>query len=210
MGGGPSTYEYQMHSIDVLTAYWEDTSKPIGFMGEVAKQILGVKSHSLYRGTILPNIVDKIGGDIDFVVLDTAHLLPGEILDFLVVLPYLKSDAVICLHDIAEQHYQNKLEFATGALFASVNANKIINLLPVDSLSVKWPNIGAFQVTSETKTNILDVVLALSLPWGYLMPPEQMRSYSNAIHKLYDEDVCKIYDEAVKINLLNLIMATYK
>jgi hypothetical protein len=37
------------------------------------------------------------------VLIDSAHFKPGEILDFIIVLPFLKEEAVIVIHDIAGQ-----------------------------------------------------------------------------------------------------------
>ena len=48
---------------------------------------------------INPDVIDEIGSDIDFLILDTLHIVPGEILDFLVCLPYLTKDAIVVLHD---------------------------------------------------------------------------------------------------------------
>ena len=45
---------------------------------------------TLYTGGITSNFIEKIGGDIDFVFLDTVHYAPGEWLDILQILPFLK------------------------------------------------------------------------------------------------------------------------
>ena len=41
--------------------------------------------------------------DIDFAIIDKAHFEPGEILNFLLVLPFLKEEALIIFHDIDHQ-----------------------------------------------------------------------------------------------------------
>ena len=35
--------------------------------------------------------------------IDSAHFEPGEILDFLIVLPFLKENAIVGFHDIGSQ-----------------------------------------------------------------------------------------------------------
>ena len=58
---------------------------------------------TLYKGNIATKFMENIGRDIDMVLIDSAHFEPGEILDFIIVLPFLKKGAVILMHDIANQ-----------------------------------------------------------------------------------------------------------
>lgn len=47
--------------------------------------------------------MENIGKEIDMVLIDSAHFEPGEILDFIIVLPFLKQEAIVVMHDIANQ-----------------------------------------------------------------------------------------------------------
>jgi predicted O-methyltransferase YrrM len=58
---------------------------------------------SLYTGNIPAKFMKKIGKNIEMAFIDSAHLEPGEILDFLIILPFLKEEAIIIFHDIANQ-----------------------------------------------------------------------------------------------------------
>ena len=58
---------------------------------------------TLYKGNIAAKFMEEIGKDIDMVLIDSAHFEPGEILDFLIVLPFLSEEAIIIMHDIANQ-----------------------------------------------------------------------------------------------------------
>ena len=58
---------------------------------------------SLYKGNIAAKFIEKIGGYIDMALIDSAHFEPGEIMDFLIVLPFLKEGAIVCFHDIGNQ-----------------------------------------------------------------------------------------------------------
>lgn len=40
--------------------------------------------HQFLLGKAIPFVLERIGKDIDFLILDTAHCLPGELLDFIV------------------------------------------------------------------------------------------------------------------------------
>ena len=58
---------------------------------------------TLFKGNIATEYMEQIGNNIDMVLIDTAHFEPGEILDFLIVLPFLKENAIAIFHDIANQ-----------------------------------------------------------------------------------------------------------
>ena len=161
----------------------------------------------MHLGTVLPKVIEEIGGDIDFVILDTAHVVPGEILDFITVLPYLKKDAVVVLHDIMENQriYSQETQHATVALFSSVVADKFFNFntMFVDFMH-NYPNIGAFQINSDTMKNIENVFLALVLRWQYSLPGDQLFAYYNIFQKHYSKELCLLFEQALKMNYLNL------
>ena len=45
---------------------------------------------ALFKGNVVVNYIENIGKDIDLVLFDTSHFVPGEILDFLMILPFLR------------------------------------------------------------------------------------------------------------------------
>jgi hypothetical protein len=58
---------------------------------------------TLYKGNIASKFMENIGRNIEMVLIDSSHFEPGEILDFIIVLPFLDEEAVIVMHDIANQ-----------------------------------------------------------------------------------------------------------
>ena len=55
---------------------------------------------TLFQGDVAAKFIEHIGNNIDMLFIDSAHLEPGEILDFLIVLPFLKENAIVGFHDI--------------------------------------------------------------------------------------------------------------
>ena len=199
--------EYKMYSVDASEKYYRMPEKTSGFLAEDTIQNLKIGKHKLYLGKILPQLIDDIGGEIDFVILDTRHILPGEVLDFLTVLPYLKDNAVICLHDVSiHQTKNNYLAYATGALFSTVVADKMLNFLPNENSNYnsRYANIAAFQINSQTMKNIYNVFLALTLRWAYTPSPEHLTAYATFIMKNYSQDLYSIFAETAKMNIYNL------
>ncbi len=200
--------KYEMHSVDVSEKYYRTRDKQTGFLADSIRKNLNSGTHKFYFGKILPLVIDDIGRDIDFVILDTVHSLPGEILDFLVVLPYLKDNAIVCLHDVV--YHQSKLKnafgHATGLLFSAVTADKMLNFLPdeEDQYKSRYANIAAFQINSQTMKNIYNVFLSLTLRWAYLPPQEHFNAYAEFIVKNYSQDLNSIFIESAIMNIYSI------
>ena len=93
------------------------------------------KMVSILTGRTIAGQLERIGKGIDLVFIDSAHVLPGELLDFLAILPYLSKDAVVLVHDVS-LNYLGILEgtsdiiavkksVATKILLGTVCADKI-------------------------------------------------------------------------------------
>lgn len=187
----------QMYSIDLNERLYRDTSRETGYY---AKDIIREKKifyHRFLLGHYLPEVLEDIGYGIDFIILDTVHHLPGELLDFLAVFPFLTSDATVVLHDIALSHDNSRGDryiFATQVLFETVFADKYLNN------DDKYPNIGAFRINENTKDSIPDVFSSLTLTWRYLLPDKEKDIYREWYNMHYPDILIKLFDQAVDLN----------
>lgn len=188
----------RMWSLDIAKDYYSDVSKKTGYMIEKyrAEQTVSVE-HCLVTGDYAPKSLEKIGRDIDFLILDTVHSLPGEMLDFLAFLPFLKKGAVVVLHDIILNHLsENNNRFATQVLIDSVVAEK---LTPI-TVGGGYPGIGAFRVTDDTFKYIEDVFNAFLITWTYFPSDTEIDLYRHVYQNFYTEKLIYIFDEAVRLN----------
>lgn len=189
----------KVYSIDSSDKFYRDKSKETGYLAKECSQLLDNKiEHYLHTGGISIEFIEKIGCGIDFLILDTAHTLPGEILDFLACLPYLKEGAVVVLHDIISYHNGVSTAFATQLLLDTVKANKLVGVDP--DYMFTYPNIGAFTITKDTVKHIEDVFSALMITWGYCPADEQLKLYRDFYRTYYNEECIHIFDLAVKFN----------
>lgn len=188
----------QMVSIDLSTNFHADKSRKTGYLAEECKEILDKKlQHTLYTGKFAVEYFEKIGGDIDFLILDTVHSMPGELLDFLAFYPLLKQGAVVVLHDIALNHFHNQpTQIATKILFDMIAAEKLYGIDDDDTLL----NIGAFMITADTNKYIDSVFSALTLTWHYQLQKEELSLYRNFYCKHYSADYLELFDLAVRMN----------
>ena len=202
---------YEMHSVDIAEKFFRDPSKATGFMAAFAKEKIFGRlhgTHEFHLGKVLPQIIDDLGGDIDFVILDTVHMLPGEVLDFIAVLPYLKEDALVVMHDVSLHQTNYPNAESNGMLLGAVTAEKFLNF--DEQGFFRYPNIGAFKVNEQTAENIDNVFLSLILRWKYLPTDEQLVAYRKLYRRFYPVELCEIFQEAVDMNAFNFMRANHK
>ena len=218
--------EYEMHSVDIATNRYHAAKSNIArqlepdyawkYIKETAISNLPSDNneaelhgkHIFHDGQDLIPALGKIGNEIDFVVFNViSNEIPGEILDFLAILPYLKNDAVVVLRNVIESQldFNKTNNNASALLFSTVDADKFINFPPqhVD-LVYAYPNIGAFQINEFTRANIENVFLALALRWQYFPQRGMLRGYYNIYKKNYSPEICKLYENILKMNYMNL------
>lgn len=195
-----------MHSIDFSERFYRDTEKQSGYLGVEAKKVLTQLkvNHQFHLGGIACSYMDQIGSDVDCLILDTMHMMPGEIWDFITLLPYLKNGAVVMLHDIILNNmFEGKFTYATGTLFASVVGEKYWNF-DVDR-NKQYPNIGAFVINDQTRHYIANLFLSLMITWGYVPDEAQLNVYRAAVKKFYSPELLFVFDMAYSYNKKKLL-----
>lgn len=189
----------ELFSIDVSKHWFRDKSKLTGFM---AMDYLGTeKNWKLYTGYDYLDIYEEIGNDIDCIIIDTTHEMPGECLTFLAALPQLKDGCVVVLHDIhlnslrlgsLRSKERDYAKFCTTVLFGSVRADKKW-ILSTNGMS----NIGAFVVDESTKEHIKDLFHTLSVSWYNFPSGINFFEYKNFIKENYSMECSKLFNAVV-------------
>jgi hypothetical protein len=127
--------------------------------------------------------MDKIGDEIDFCLIDTAHYNPGEILDVLMVLPFLREGAVIIFHDVKYHTMLRTQKGITNNLLMSSVAGK--KLLQGNAEKV-FPNIAGIKTDKNTKENIFEIFNLLTIKWGYIPSESQCLEMIDYLKRYYD------------------------
>ena len=196
----------ELFSVDYETQYYRNKNRRSGFLAEIAERHIEKESGThgtlhLLTGNGIPHCIENIGSEIDFLILDTMHILPGELLDFLACLPFLSDEAVVVMHDIAMHYGTNRNAFATQLLLDTVVGEKIIGR-DQESGFLTYPNIGAFQLNRDTKNYVKNIFLALSISWAY--EPKELEQYRTLFKKHYSEELIEIFDLAVSNNKVSI------
>ncbi len=196
---------YEMYSVDYCEKYYRNIGDfPSGFM---AKRLLEQKKltgkHQFLLGGGVHQFLDQIGDDIDFMILDTMHTLPGELLDFIVLFKHLSKNAIVCLHDISLNNRVRGFSYmnATNVLFHSIVGEKFINYISDGSdEKVDYPNIGAFRINEDTERNIENVFQAFIMSWHYMPNWKDIKGYGVQIKKDYPTEIYHMWENAVMMN----------
>ncbi len=175
----------RMYSVDINEECYKREGKQTGFqLNAVRKLLPNIDNHTFLLGKELPCVMEQIGSNIDFLVLDTVHIMPGEFLDFICALPFLEDGAIVVLHDVSEHCRVNSpYGYCTRLLLCSVTAEKYYNMDESDDIRGFF-NIAAFRIDQSTRSEIENVILALSVTWQYI-PSEKMMDNYYAIYKKY-------------------------
>ena len=193
-----------LYSIDYSTNWYQDKTKKSGFLVESYPEL---KSYwKLFTGALSYKFIEEIGGKIDFCLIDTKHINPGEILDFLMVFPFLKKNCLVVFHDtnlhtirypydLQENLVRNwPLEWLHGSitnnlLISSIQGKKKIivnNFVKRLDDKIHFGNIAGIRLNSCTKKCIFNVFNLLSIKWQYTIPTEERQSMLAFFEKYYD------------------------
>ena len=179
-----------LYSVDYNEKFYRDKSKDSGFIIKERFPHL-LKNHKLYTGGVAAKFMDEIGEDIDLCLLDTMHSNPGEFLDFLMILPYLKKNAIIIIHDIFTAN-------TNLILFSAIRGDKI--LFKDKNQIFKNYGIGAVVLDDNIMDFIFDYFFLLKLNWNYMPTEEDIEYIIKLFKKYYDNEMVEFFTKIVNYN----------
>lgn len=190
--------ESEVVSVDLSERWNEDASFATGWA--VKKLYPDKKNWRLYTGKFLPEIIEDLNVEFDFCFLDTVHVLPGELLDYLVVLPFMSEASIIAMHDTS-LYYQVEDALATRVLFDVCVGKKIIPPQHTQNDA----NLSAFQITKDTYTHVGNIFSALYMPWRQFITAGQFHIYHDFFKKYYGEEAAEWFSRIWEWNNKHLI-----
>lgn len=156
---------------------------------------------SLFTGNIPVKFMKEIGNNIDMVFIDSGHYEPGEILDFLIVLPFLKEEAIVIFHDIGNQITKSGLKgsrrnWAPYKIFNIIRGKKFYP----SGKNILTKDIGAIKLGKNQFNHIHDYFRSLGGQWDYFPEEEHIELMRKLIKQYYDNDCSIMFEETVKFN----------
>ena len=102
----------KLYSIDRKNEWYRNASKKVGWAAKKYFPEL-VNKWTLFTGKNPAEYLEMIGNNIDFVFIDTVHKTPGEMFNWLEVLPFLKEESIVVFHDLFLMFTRNNLKEKT-------------------------------------------------------------------------------------------------
>ena len=152
----------------------------------------------LYTGNTTSAFIEEIGGNIDFIYIDTSHVFPGEVLNIIEILPFLKRNAIIAFDDIGHQTKEN---LAKIPYFYSCN-NILFSVLKGKKVLFRQKKLkqGAVILESDQERYYFDYFFLLLHNWSYMPNKFELYTIRKLVKKYYSSYLLSIYDKAIKIN----------
>lgn len=179
-----------LHSVDLYEDWFDDPAYKTGYLATA--YCGGSPSWKLHTGKYFVELVSTFSQPFDFVILDTVHFFPGELLDLLVVLTNMTENAIILLHDInlasIGVSWQREA-FATKLIYDAIVGEKFITLESNHNL----PNIGALRINHDTYKYIENLFLLFSFKWEYLIPEVCYKLYHTFYEQYYGEECAEYF-----------------
>ncbi len=191
----------KLYSIDYNTNHYRIKGKQSGFYVDNYPELKD--KWSLFTGAMAYKFIEQIGNGIDFVLIDTVHSNPGEILDLLMILPFIKDDAVIVFHDtnlhaFVRDEQWSKMQYTNNMLLSVLQGTKLIqgNFIKYND-NVQFPNIGAVKINSESKKRIFDIFNLLTHRWQYLLKENECDELAIYFKKYYGEHWANYFKDVI-------------
>lgn len=194
----------QFHSSDYYSTYYrdiksktQDTKRTTGFLVDML--VPDLKPYwNLHLDGFVANHLDNIGHGIDLCIIDTVHSAPGEALDFLMVLPFLKRNAVIILHDLTFHINLNvKHSNICALLFLALQGKKHIPTYP--PYAPHFQNIGCCVLDDYDKQQRDTYFRILNLPWSYMPSASDLALFIQHITKHYGDEYAEFIHHIIPI-----------
>lgn len=193
----------KLYSIDINKMCYKLPSKKTGFLvTEKFPQL--VDKWEIYTGGFASEFIEKIGNNIDLAYIDTVHFAPGEMFNLLEILPFIKEEGYIILHDTFYMYVKGRI----GKTIMNFSNNQILCylkgeiILPSYNNNTFSMNIGAIKLSKNQQNFYLQYFLALGTQWQYLPTERELNILKNFYNKYYGEKYLKIFIDAIEKNKL--------
>ena len=186
-------------SIDLNKEVYDEPSKLTGYKVNENFPDLA-KNWKLYTGDQPHKFLVDLNMKFDFALIDTVHVSPAEIINFIEVLPFLNENAIVVIHDLIWHFwYSNNNKFFPSciSLIPALFGDKVL----IHRKDGDMPNMGAVFLYSNQEEHYLDYFLLLMNFWEYIPSEEQINDLRIFIQKYYkDKRYITIFNTAVREN----------
>jgi predicted O-methyltransferase YrrM len=196
--------ESSLVGIDLAEVYYGDKKTPIGQVAKDTFPDLPKGKWRLFTGKDPVDVIENLDTKFDFAIIDTGHVMPVELMNFLTVLPFLEDGAIVVMHDISSFFQFNQEKFIAPRVLLSVLCAPKIFPKSYGFLfeNSEIPNIAAFQITPDTRKYIGNVFDALMLRWDITLTEQSINTFSDFFRRHYGGNAADGFANTAKMQLL--------
>ena len=155
------------------------------------------KKWTLLTGDQPHKFLIQLNKTFDFVFLDTAHSAPGELLNFIEILPFLNENAIIVLHDLLWHFSKIKFSPSNIHLYPALYGDKVL-LRKIDG---SIDSMGAVFLYNNQENHYLDYFIILLNFWEYMLKDNEINDLRIFIKNYYKKELfLNIFDTALEKN----------
>lgn len=186
----------KLYSFDYYTQWYRDvqsgnsTGRDTGFL--VKKTVPNLVSKwELHSGGVPCKHFDNLPKEgIDICFIDTAHFNPGEHMNILEILPFMKKNGIIIYHDTS----YHTLRFEIGTTnCVSINTLSGKRIILKSENTAGLPNIGAIILDENVEDMLYPLFSNLSMPWYYKISGEDFTDMLKHFSRYYSRELVQIY-----------------
>ena len=159
-------------SLDLNNELFNDPNKTTGYRVKKYFPELA-KNWKLYTGEQPHKFLVELNMKFDFLFLDSTHVSPGEIINFIESLPFLNENAIVVIHDLLWHFSKNSImKFYPSciSLIPALYGDKVL----LYDINGEISNIGAVFLYSNQEKHFIDYFLLLLNFWEYMPKDEQI------------------------------------
>ena len=192
-----------LYSCDLETKHY---IRPENEVGVIVKKNFPefLSKWKLYTGNTTAAFIEEIGPGIDFVFLDTSHVMPGEALNIIEILPFLSEGAIVAMDDIHHQAHFNLAIlnnfYPSNNLLMSVLRGKKIMISQKNDNKFGFKKIGAVILEPNQQNYVFEYFFLLTNLWSYMPNRFEIETIRELIRKYYKPYFLSMFDNAFKLN----------
>lgn len=186
-------YDSHLHGIDIAERFFYDAGYATGqCVPDVLPDLL--PRYHLATNVTAARQLPGIGGDIDFVFIDAHHMHPWATLDLLSVIPFVRPETWIAMHDLnlsrkEDQNHQNR---GPKYVFEGWDHDKMH--------SIETPTMaGAVRVASDPSVHLPLILDILYTPWELPVAADALDPLLAIVLDAYGEVWCAKFRRAFEV-----------
>lgn len=186
--------ETKLYSFDYRTSCFSDQNNKIGFCAfDYYKIIKNDVTWNLFTGGMPCKFFEHVLEPVDVCIIDTAHSNPGEYLNILEILPLMRKNGIIIMHDVA-LHLKHHHAYTARVAMNTLKGKRLYVENKKGNDFGIIANIEGVILADRLEEMAIPLFLNLTLPWGYDISRVDYNTVYNWFSQHYTKQCIDIFE----------------